>query len=943
MRVILLSLILSPAPSRADENGGQDMIVVTGSRLARNDGSAVAPVISLDTQDIARSGQDNIADLLRREPAFAGGFGPGNSNMQNSGAGLNLLDLRGLGTARTLVLVNGRRVVAGQGGSSAVDINMIPGDLIERVEILTGGASAVYGADAVAGVVNFVLQARPQGITLSARSGISDRGDAASNRIALTAGMEFAGGQGHVWLHATHAYDAGLRSAARPGAATDALGLSPFTPQGAFGLDGTIYGIAFDPARGLIFNDYDGATLRKGIPLGDGYNRNAYRRIAVPVERVLLSGGVDYDLSPAVTLHVEGQYGETRSHTLVEPYAAAGGNPARDGVSAIEVPGGLALDNAYLPAAIAAEIAARNGDGTPANDVPFVAFRRRLGDVFDRNSSSVRRLWRGVAELRGNMAGDWQWNTAYVFGRTTDRTAADTILRDRLISALDAVQQGGAILCRDPVARAAGCQPLNIFGADTASPAAMGWLRGGGGLQTVLNSRIDQHVVTATLSGTPFRLPAGNAKIVVGAEYRHESSADDWDADTNAGRTLAARADDVRGRYGVASAFAEMSFPLTTLLTGEGAIRFDRYSTVGSVLSWRTGARWAVLDGVQVRAAYSLSYRAPNIVELYTSRRETFPGTLTLDPCAGITATRTNAYYASCRKIAAIQALVASGGTLSYSGAEVQAINGFNGGNPDLKEETTRSLTAGISIAPRIIPRLTLSVDYSRIRLRSAISTQPRDETVRACLVDPASFACAGLVQRLSNGKLTRVDAVLINGGGIRYAAIDTGLGYAIPIGQSSMLSLHGRWTYLLESKRQPFASAAYVDDLGQLQDALHARLGSGFRDRFVADASYRRGIVSIGWTMRYFGPVVDTKDSLSAPPEAINRVPALAYHDLQLSVALPGAARREVYLGVYNLFDRAPPSLPNGLAASGLLGVESAQEYDSIGRRFYAGLTLRF
>ncbi|MET0361659.1 MAG: TonB-dependent receptor, partial [Sphingobium sp.] len=811
----------------------------------------------------------------------------------------------------------------------------------------SGGASAIYGADAVAGVVNFILRDRPDGLTVDARSGITGRGDAPRRRIALTGGSDVAQGRGHVWLHASHEDQGGLLSAARPRSATDYAGPSIFTPQGAFNLDGTIYGLAFDPAKGLIFSDYDGASGTKGIALTDGYDRNATRRILVPVRRTMLSGGLDFDVSGTVSLHLEGQYGETRSSSRSEPYPAAGGDPARDGVDAIEVPGGLALDNAFIPAPIAAEIAARNGDGNAANDVAFIAFRRRLGDVFDRSNANIRRLWRGVAELRGEMAGDWRWTATYVFGRTTDHSAADTILRSRLISALDAVAAGGAIVCRDPAARAAGCQPLNIFGADTASPGAIGWLRGGGagggGLQTTLDTRIDQHVGTVTFSGTALTLPAGAMHLVAGAEFRRETSVDDWDADTNAGRTLAARTDDVRGGFSAGSAFAEMTAPLLRRLVIQAAVRLDRFSTAGTMLNWQAGGGWSPIDGLHLHGAFSRASRAPNIAELYTSRRETFPGTATLDPCAGVTATRQGRYDAACRAISAIGALVAGGGTLSYTAAEVQAINGFNGGNPDLREETADTLTAGILLEPRAIPRFRLAVDYTRIRLSSAIAARPRPETVAECLSEPSSSVCGGLVQRLSNGKLSRVDAVLVNGGAIRHASIDTALDYGVPLGRAGAVDLHGIWTHLLDRQRQPFAGAAFVNELGQLQDALHARLGSGFRDRFVAEAVYRRGGVSLGWTMRYLSAVVDTLDPASAPADAINRVPAIAYHDLQLRISLPGQARREVYAGVLNLFDREPPLLPNGIAASGLLGVESAQDYDAVGRSVYLGLTIRF
>lgn len=931
------------AAASADEKAddADATIVVTGSRIARAGGETDLPERTTDAVAIARSAQGNLADIVRRDPSFAGGFGPGNSNMRTSGNGLNLLDLHGLGTARTLVLVNGRRMVGGLGGTSAPDLNTIPLDLVERVETVTGGGSAVYGSDALAGVVNIILR-RPQGLSLTAQSAISDEGDAPHNRIAASLGGAM-GEHMRGWLHATYDQDGGLRSAARAISARDYTGPSPFPSQGAFGLGGTILGVTgLNAADGLVFgNDYtyrNGALVKGFSQNRDGFNRDAYRRVSVPVNRLLLGGGLEIEAG-ATTFYAEASYGETRSGSSLEPYAAAGGDPARDGAASIEVPGGIRLDNPYIPAPIAAEIAARNSDANTTNDVGFIAFRRRLTDVFDRSNHNVRRLWRGVVGAKGDIGSGWTWDVGYVYGRTTDHSAADTLSRVRLGQAIDAVALNGTIVCRDPAARAAGCQPLNIFGADTATPAAIAWLRGPGGLQTVLDSRIEQHVVTATLNGSLF----GRARLVAGAEYRHESSVDDWDDDTNAGRTLAAQADDTRGSFGVASAFAELAVPVARGLSVEGAARLDHYSTAGTVFNWRVGGGWEPVAGIRFRAAYSVASRAPSIAELYTTRRETFPGTATLDPCAGVTATRANALDTACRAIPGIAAAVAGGGAFSYSTAEIQAINGFNGGNPDLRAETGRSITAGATVSPRLMPGLTLKLDYFRIAISRAISTQPRPETVKACLADAASVACGGLVQRLANGKLTRVDAVLFNGGGVRHAGIDLDLRYALPLGGWGGVTLGGRWTHLLEHKRQAYAAAAFVDELGQLQDVDHARLGSGFRNRFVTDATIRVGLASLGWTMRYFGPILDTKDPLVAPAAAINRVPAVAYHDLQLRVALPGGPKREAWMGVTNLFDRVPPSLPSGVAASGLLGVETAQEYDVVGRMFTAGMTVRF
>lgn len=965
----VLGLALASSPAMAQDMAAaapptpeENIIVVTGSRIARPELEATVPINVVDTAEIERTGQTNAAEILRRQPIFSSGTTQQNSNFQTNGNGLNLLDLRGLGIDRTLVLLNGRRFVAGLGGSSAVDINMLPTDLLERVEVITGGASAVYGSDAMAGVVNFITKDRFEGVALRAQAGISDEGDSAKQTVSATIGTNFADDRGNIWVNGLYEKDHGLRSRKRSFSAIDTFGRSTFAPQGAFNLNGTIFDFAPDEAPnggGAILNDYtfdEAGNLKFGfIQNIDGFNRNGERLINVPVERYIINSGLKFDITDGITFYAEGTYGKTKSKARLEGFPAAGGDPNVDGAGSIDVAGGLAIDNAFIPGPIAAEIAARNADADATNDVSFIAFRRRLTDVFDRSNRNTRETWRIATGLKGELGSDWNWDVSYVYGRTTDFTVSETVRTDRITNALDAVLLGGQIVCRSAAARAEGCQPLNIFGRNTASQSAIDYIRGGGEVVNALRTKIQQHVASASLSGKLFTLPGGDVKVALGAEYRKEKSSDDWDENTNAGNTLGNVLSDTRGSFHVKDVFGEVVVPILSevpfahYLGVEGAVRYDDYSTVGGVFSWKAGGDWAPTRDIRFRAVYSEASRAPNVSELFSAQSETFPGDLTIDPCNGVTATRAETFDDACRQIPGIAAAVQGGGTFSYTQVEAQSINGFDGGNPNLDEETAKTWTAGVVLTPRFIPDLTLSIDYYRIKIRDAINVQPRDETVKACLVDPASAVCGGFVQRLPNGKITRIDAILTNTGGFLTSGIDVALRYRLDLdrlgmGADSSLNWQLNYTRLLKHKRQAFDGGPIFNELGQLQDTPdQAHLGSGYKNRFVLDTVYMNGPFTLSWTMRYLGKIQDTKDPETAPPPEVNNVSDVFYHDFQARYEFGEDRKFAFFAGVDNAFDRKPPILPNGLTSSGLTGVETSQEYDAIGRYMYAGVNVKF
>jgi iron complex outermembrane recepter protein len=593
-----LSLALFSAPVHAQEAATEDKadeIVVTGSRIARPDLSESVPVAIVTSQAIADSGAGNVQDVLADLPAVGQNISRTSSNFATSGNGQATVNLRNLGSSRTLVLVNGRRFVAGIPGTSTVDLNTIPTDLIKQVEVVTGGASAVYGSEAIAGVVNFVLDDKFEGLKARLQGTISDKGDAGRQYASLTAGKSFADGAGHVLLYGQYENDAGLRSRNRSFSARDIPNRSSFAAQGLFSLDGSFAPgpdtFTFD-GLGNVKN-YEGANT-------DGYNRNSDRYLGVPVERFLFSGSAHYDFSDSVTAYLEGQYAKTKSNSGLEPLAVSNDDlPDNAGGTYAGIP----ITNPFIPTAI------RNA--MVAAGVTELPFRRRSVDIFNRSNKNDRDTWRVVAGLRGDIGAKMKWDVYYTHGETKDKTSSGTILGPQYRNALNAVAGVGGPVCSinvdaDLTNNDAACVPINIFGANTVSAAAAAYVTNNG-QQSTYDARVKQDVLSASVTGELFDLPGGALAFAVGGEYRKEKSVEDYDTATNLGLTLGNQLSDTRGKYDVKEGFVELVAPILSdrpffhYLGLEGAVRYADYSTVGGVFSWKAGGEWAPSPDIRFR------------------------------------------------------------------------------------------------------------------------------------------------------------------------------------------------------------------------------------------------------------------------------------------------------------------------------------------------------
>lgn len=942
----------------------EDVIVVTGSRIARPQMESASPVAVINDDFIQQNASTNVQDLLNEMPQVGIGTSRTNSNFLTGANGVATINLRNMGDQRTLVLIDGKRVVPGIAGSSAVDVNNIPTDLLERIDVVTGGQSAVYGSDAIAGVVNFVMKESFEGISLRAQSGLTSRGDNARYNISLTGGQSFGGGRGNIMANFTYDRDEGLLSNQRRISAQDCFfttcgpeAYSSYSAQGRFELlDG----------EGTAVNGLNGQSLFSFDPTNDvvlgggvGYNRNGVRRISVPVERYMGTVIGNYEVTDSIQAYTQLTYAKVKSSSQIEAAALDYTDLYDDGQ-------GIPLTNAFIPQSVRDQINAYNATAT--NPVTSLGFRRRQNEVFSRSNTAERDFYRGVIGVKGDITDQWQFDVSYVYGRMKDVTKSEDIDAARYVNALDTAVIDGQVVCASAAARADGCVPINIFGFNTASPEASAYVRSViPKSEEVLNQ---QHVFSASVSGTPFTLPAGDVGVAFGVEYRKDKSVDDLDELTNIGGNSGNLIPDTRGSITAKEVYGEIRVPLLAdtsffeMLELNAAARYSNYkgsgviggqsvtADIGDVFSWNVGADWEVVRGLRLRASYAEANRSPNIGELFSAPGETFPGGSILDPCIGVSGTGFNAVTTTATQASACRALpgfaanlaASPDGTFYNTQADIEGINGFDGGNVGLKEETAKTLSIGAVFAPVFAPGLSLSVDYFRIKVSDAISTIPRNVSIGSCLETGATEFCENVIRDPRDAIIQTVNSQLLNVAGLKTEGIDVNVQYSKALGLTTddQLTAGIFYTYLIALEKQAFAGAPVEENRGQLDG--DGRLGPGFKHRATARLSYATGPVTLSWQGTYFGKIQDTLGGYGDPElDELNNVGAKFYNDMQLRYAMGDRKQFEFFFGVDNIFDVNPPFLPSGFA-SNVTGTETAAAtYDPFGRRYYAGFQAKF
>jgi len=984
----------APQPDAADTG---ETIIVTGSRISNASATSASPLQIVGAEQIQQAGVTNIQDVLLENPVFGTpGISRTNSSFATQSAGVATVDLRNLGSDRTLTLVNGRRFVAGVPGSSTVDLNVIPTLFLERVDVLTGGASAVYGSDAVAGVVNFIYKTKFDGIEVDGQAGISDRGDGSDRQINVLVGKNFADGRGNVMLFGGYSKQGTVLKRDRATEAgpsdidstSDDYGqnlrvapfLSGFSPRGRYFVNNPLF-VSPDATPGIpstITFTYDPTTnaLRPcastnggtcnlngtpfaGSPLNgstigpDGFNRSEFRYLAVPVERYVAAGRGNFQFSPAFNVFVEGNFARTRASTIIEPFpfdssylTASGQVPVESNVN------GVLYRNPYVPDAIYGLATDNDGDG-----LRDIFFDKRLTDFGGRTSTAERDLFRIAGGVNGKFGANEQFSYEIygIYGQTVEnQTGNGQFDSRRFASAISAIRDVNdlngngnvtEIICADAAARAAGCVPANPFGPGSLA-SAVPYLA----VPTTLRSKVTQTVAGGNVSGTLFSLfGADPIGFSVGGEYRRESSSNDFDLLTQQGLNGGNALPSTRGSFNLYEGFAEAIVPIFQdkpffkSLSLRGAVRVSDYSTIGRTFSYNYGGEWSPVEGIRFRAIKARSVRAPNVNELFQPPQQDFPTGLQ-DPCEDITATTAGTLATNCRAAPGVNANIAANGAFTVSQADLQGITSFGGGNLGLQEEKGDSFTAGVVINPKsfgFLRNFTLTVDYFNIRIKDAIVSTPLQFILDQCYNQSNAALCSLVVRRPavqganSSGSLDEVNTSPTNSGGLRTSGIDTVITFSSGlsgVGLPGKLGVRGSYTHLISGVITPL--------VGQPDRDYFAGEVGAARDRFTANVGWDTEDVGLNVTGTYIGvSYLDDQLSGARAGNPAYRVSPQFYLDTQVRFKV--APRFEFYVGADNLLDNKPPYLAD-IGAAGGQDTDSGT-YDVLGRRYYAGARVKF
>nr|WP_237748968.1 TonB-dependent receptor [Sphingobium sp. ba1] len=873
----------TPQP-KAQVLGDDSDIVVTGSRIRRQDLAGVGPATVVTAEQIQNTGIVNIETALQRLPANAGFAGNQTSAYwTNNGYGTAQVNLRGLGIKRTLVLLNGRRLVAGgTGANSSPDLNMIPVVALARTDVLKDGASAIYGADAMAGVVNLVTRTDYEGLGLSVRQGITERGDGSDLTADLLWGIR--NDRGGFMAAVTYQKTSAVNMASRA-----PCSLAETTPGSLSCVNSasTIGGRAVLPnGQQINFNQVPGGNgnfYEPYSPAKHNFNSNPFLNAVSSVERVSTAFFADYALTDGIQAFGEFLYTFRKSNQIATPGT---------------------LRNLSIPASNPTNPTGQN----------LVLAQRRLAEPGARHFFQETDTWQGTFGLRGKLANDWAWEVAGSFGRNTAVDGSTNIANlERVANTLDRSKcsstAGAAIPCGD------------YLGFGDLTPQVLDYIlftsrdRGGNELGTV----------TADLNGDLFSLPAGAVSFATGVVYRREKGWRDPDPLTVLGVANVNQQDPISGSSTAKEAYLELSVPVLAntafakALTLDGAVRYSDYNLFGSDWNYKLSADWVVNDSIRLRGTYGTGFRIPNVPELFGGVSE---GNLTTtDPCSRYTSSGNVTLIANCQ---------ASGVPANYTQLGTTILTTV-GGNQSLRPESSTTWTVGTVISPRgIIPGLSLTADWFDIKIKDAIRAIPGSTKLAVCYASQnlSHPFCSDFTRSALTGEVTYLSAQPINTGREEMNGLDLGLVYSGAVGEVK-ISLDLNMTYLNKYVVNPFPGGAPI-----YFDGFIGGGNGGYPNwRGYGVLTAEKDGISATWSTQWIGKATDFNASAG---DIGYRTPNVFYHNLQLAFAIDEKTRFQI--GADNLFDRKAPYIQSFTDAN-----TDTMTYDLLGRRFYAGFRTAF
>jgi outer membrane receptor protein involved in Fe transport len=939
----------SVAVAQDEDMAELERVEVTGSRIKRTDIEGPNPVFVMQREDIESTGLVTIGEILENLPIAGSGL---NLNFNNGGNGSILLDLRNLGSSRLLVLVNGRRWVTFP-TSAAVDLTTIPTAMIERVEVLKDGASAIYGSDAISGVVNIITRGDFTGAQANVYYGEYDDGDGEQTQADFSIGAN--SDRGSVFMN-INAVDM------KPVMAGDrAISAEPtFGTGNAFGSSGTPQGRVFfiDPETGGIRDltldrpSEGGQLYPDGAPASayrpwngtvDPYNFAPDNYLLTPNERTSIFVQGDYQITDNMSFFSNALYSNRHSAQLLAANPLFIGDFVGDNTVIHE-------DNPFNPFDIRF---GASGGGTP-----FFIGRRLLeanNRLFTQDSDTFH--FTGGFEGSFQMADRfWDWETYYLYQRTEIQ---ETGVGEQNVAR---VQQA----LGDPADCTGDCVPLNIFGAAPRLPASQ---VSSEGLGTITQDMLDYIQAStdefqfaertnyaANLTGTLFDLPAGPLGVAVGYEYRREKGRDEPDYLRQTGQLAGNAQAATAGSYSVDEAFVEFAVPILSdmpgvdLLEASLATRYSDYSTFGNTTNSKVGLRWQPYSDLLVRGTYSEGFRAASVGELFQGATDSF---LTIsDPCSDMLAQAGGDVIGGRDQQQpqnVIDNCIADGVPADGSYRQVNPqIRVTLGGNPDLQPETSESNTFGLVYSPEFVDGLDITLDYFDIEITDSISSIGAQTILNGCYEGGNTNLCQ-LIERGGGGNVLDLRNVATNIGGTETKGADLGVNYSFPETPVGFFEAQWDTTYVNEYTNLVANQTGGTD----ANEFVGQQLGDFAIPRIKSNLhlNWSLGDWAANYSMRYIHHMeedcaISVNFGLCTDPDAVdedgnpnprNHLESVLYHDAQVSYHYAPFDTRFT-LGARNLFDKDPP-----LAFTPFANSYDPTTYDVPGRFWYARVTTNF
>jgi outer membrane receptor protein involved in Fe transport len=933
-------------------------IVVTGSNIRRVDLETANPVVTVDRAQIQASGKVTLGDLIQELPSMTGS--PQNTRVNNGGgSGSSAANLRGLGTGRTLVLVNGHRVLD-------QDLNIIPAELVERVEVLNDGASATYGSDAIGGVVNFILRTNYQGAQFQLDYGISDRDDGTRKGASFVFGQ--TSDKGSILAGVSYNKQEGISSANRE-FSRDALyhyyGYvfatgSSRTPNGRIFLTttdsngndaaapgnpgGCASATKLPGASGAAVGDY-----RCYNPSTDSYNFQLLNFDQTPQERTNAFFEGTYQLTDNIQAYLTVFHTKTTSQSAIAPLPF---DAQSDKVI-------ISKDSLYNPFGV--DFGPSTANATPGGGYAQYQFLTRWTGVGQRKGEFARNSDQAFVGLKGGFGqSSWQWDAGFDYGHVGVQihTVGDMVYNQDFRNAIGPSMidpaTGNPICVSTPGDASSvivGCTPLNIF--DQANPEQvqiekqfLATL-----FTNVLNQSRNYHVQA---NGTLFSLPAGDVQLAVGADYRklYTNRIVDFLAVLNPATSAcqvpqSACSAPLRGGYNVKEGYGEVFIPILKDLPFARALnvtfggRYSKYSLAGSTSNYKLGLEWRPIDDLLLRGTVQDVFRAPTIGDLFAGPGGSAPPFV--DPCIGQSAASLSAHSNACQNVPAN----ANSQQLQNGLSQTTAIvSGSQFAGTVLKPEFGRSFDFGFVYDPHFVPGLSLNVDLWRIYLNDAISTVDAQTIANICFSDNNSSFC-DLIHRRANGQVDHINEPTLNLGRFDTRGVDLGLSYRVP--QVSWLpgqfTLVANATYLAQFDDNSVPGDPNAETF-HVAGHFYKGFGSFPRVRGQVGLNWKDGAWDAAWRTQYIGKETigsaDPTQHESGDGALANftiPVPTIVYNNVEVGYNIE-PINTHVSIGVDNLFDKQPPIFTQTSVVNGNTDVNT---YDTVGRFYWARATVKF